>query len=345
MQNSDIRKLQVVILISASICVILFSLATILIKNNKNQAEQTAVVILTQVERLTVNHRDMAEMMRAMPTYDGIEIIAADRQTQLICGATNEEMLNQDLYSVGIDVSQTDTDRITHFIAKINGSKKFCSVHEDGDYFYIVLHSLNHINKNLPMTLLVVLIYLLLIARIVLYIVRKMTNRIIQEYNLANKDIMTGLLNRQAYENKIMAYAHKMPPSEDFVLVLADLNGLKAANDTMGHGAGDELIQGAAKCLKDHFGPYGDVFRVGGDEFVAALYIDEKTLSTVRQELNKAISQWDGFLVHKLSVSFGYAESREFPNMKISEIIKAADQRMYAAKKDYYERSGIDRRH
>ena len=52
---------------------------------------------------------------------------------------------------------------------------------------------------------------------------------------------------------------------------MMDLNGLKEANDNIGHEAGDELIIGASKCMDNAFSGLGRTYRVGGDEFVALL--------------------------------------------------------------------------
>ncbi len=54
-----------------------------------------------------------------------------------------------------------------------------------------------------------------------------------------------------------------------------DINGLKCINDSLGHAAGDELICAAADCMKECFQNYGNVYRIGGDEFV--IIMTEKT--------------------------------------------------------------------
>ena len=61
----------------------------------------------------------------------------------------------------------------------------------------------------------------------------------------------------------------------NFIYVFADVNGLKYINDNLGHAAGDELIKGAASCLDNAFSKYGTVYRMGGDEFSAILYISD----------------------------------------------------------------------
>ena len=48
---------------------------------------------------------------------------------------------------------------------------------------------------------------------------------------------------------------------------MSDVNGLKEANDTLGHEAGDELIIGSAECLEKSFEGINTIYRLGGDEF------------------------------------------------------------------------------
>lgn len=78
-------------------------------------------------------------------------------------------------------------------------------------------------------------------------------------------DAMTGLKNRRAYEEKLHQLAEN-PPSE-FCIIMADINGLKETNDTIGHDAGDELITGASECLTAAFEGIDTIYRIGGDEF------------------------------------------------------------------------------
>lgn len=158
----------------------------------------------------------------------------------------------------------------------------------------------------------------------------------------SNTDAITKLLNRRAYENAIASYKVTELP-KNLVYVAIDLNGLKQINDTKGHVAGDELIIGAAKCLKQSFGPYGTVYRVGGDEFVAILFSEGKELERIKKTFEKATSEWKGLLAGKLSVSCGYVQSSE-GIQDIMEMAILADERMYTAKSEYYKNKDIDRR-
>ena len=87
---------------------------------------------------------------------------------------------------------------------------------------------------------------------------------------LAYHDPLTGLLNRRALDHQA-AQAFDVPPglSRTVTVIAADINRLKHVNDTLGHGAGDQLIRLVAQCLLEAFGrlPGSLVARVGGDEF------------------------------------------------------------------------------
>ena len=156
-------------------------------------------------------------------------------------------------------------------------------------------------------------------------------------------DQSTQLLNRRAFEEKKAELAMS-ELKEDFVYVTADLNGLKGVNDNLGHAAGDELIRGAADCLKAAFGDYGDVYRIGGDEFAAILYLTEAQREAATAELARLSAEWSGQQLKGLSISCGWASSREFPSENIAELMKISDERMYAAKEKYYQETGNERR-
>ncbi|MBP5280446.1 MAG: GGDEF domain-containing protein, partial [Erysipelotrichaceae bacterium] len=157
------------------------------------------------------------------------------------------------------------------------------------------------------------------------------------------KDNNTGLLNRRAFEEEKNELSNKVL-NENLVYLIADLNGLKAANDTIGHHAGDELINGTASCLKKVLAPYGKIYRIGGDEFAAILYIPKDELAKVQSDLKKEFDSWSGDEVKELSVSCGYAPYREHPSESISGLSKIADELMYKEKEEYYRTSGKDRR-
>jgi len=152
----------------------------------------------------------------------------------------------------------------------------------------------------------------------------------------ALEDPLTGLANRALLTSQLQAelrHARRLP-AQVCVLVL-DLDRFKAVNDTLGHSAGDALLQEVAqrlsKCVRD-----GDmVARPGGDEFTAicTLTADDGTITDIAQRLVDAVIE--PFLVNDREVfvtaSVGVAISQhaiETPE----ELLRDADAAMYRAK-------------
>ncbi|MCR5417525.1 MAG: sensor domain-containing diguanylate cyclase [Lachnospiraceae bacterium] len=153
---------------------------------------------------------------------------------------------------------------------------------------------------------------------------------------LSYQDGLTGCGNRRAYEDKI----HELTRdgmAEDLVYVSADVNGLKHVNDTQGHLAGDELLVGATVIMQKIFGPLGDVYRIGGDEFAALIKTDDAKITQLKEDLTQAENSWKGNTVKKLSFSIGFATHREFPGEPVETLILTADRRMYSEKRKYHE--------
>ncbi len=160
---------------------------------------------------------------------------------------------------------------------------------------------------------------------------------------MSNTDKLTDCFNRRAYEEKLLEF-ERNGLNDKFVYIQVDINGLKKANDNLGHEAGDELIIGASDLLKNCFRDYGGVYRTGGDEFAVLIHIDADKLEERKQTLERSMAKWKGQKVPNLSMSLGYALRTEFPDKNIHEIAKIADQRMYEAKHEFYVKSGMDRR-
>jgi diguanylate cyclase (GGDEF)-like protein len=87
-----------------------------------------------------------------------------------------------------------------------------------------------------------------------------------------NHDALTGLPNRHWLQWYLpQAIVRARDNRQTLALLFIDLDGFKAANDTMGHAAGDELLRHAAHRLKEAVRPHDNVVRIGGDEFVVIL--------------------------------------------------------------------------
>lgn len=162
---------------------------------------------------------------------------------------------------------------------------------------------------------------------------------------LSRYDELTHLLNRHAYDAKIKELRENN--NNHVTVVVLDVNSLKDTNDNLGHHAGDELICGAADCIRETFNDIGTSFRMGGDEFVVVIDKEIDNLESVINDFRTLLSGWKGKLIDKLSLSIGCASFKEieaFNLDKLDELIKLADKRMYEDKALYYKNLGVDRR-
>ncbi len=169
-----------------------------------------------------------------------------------------------------------------------------------------------------------------------------------QADRIARHDFLTGLPNRRAYNEQVLAMKKNPPPH--CVVSMIDINGLKAANDTIGHKAGDELIRGVAECLKKTFADpryaghayFG--YRIGGDEFVSIGLIENALYLQMLETFRGHVAAWKGEYCDSLSIALGWTSREEFPDATVDVLLHIADKRMYADKAAYYCRAGIDRR-
>lgn len=126
----------------------------------------------------------------------------------------------------------------------------------------------------------------------------------------------------------------------DYTVFCFDLNNLKIMNDTFGHAKGDILIKSAADVISKTFGDYGIVGRMGGDEFIAIL--DTASKDEIEELVNKFYANIDTKNQEvsdlNLSISYGYAVSKEVEGKNIEKIYQIADDRMYENKKEYKKR-------
>lgn len=147
---------------------------------------------------------------------------------------------------------------------------------------------------------------------------------------LSTHDTLTGLHNRAYFESELT----RLKTSDFFPvsIIVADLDGLKSANDTLGHDAGDQLIREAAKLLDSNFRIVDTVARIGGDEFAVLLPgMNEKMATEKVHRLKQLIllSQNDENLLN-VSMSIGTATAHAAD--QLDEALKEADHRMYQDK-------------
>lgn len=160
---------------------------------------------------------------------------------------------------------------------------------------------------------------------------------------MSRSDMLTDMGNRHAYTEITARYQNKGIPSQ-LTFVYLDVNELKTVNDTLGHHAGDELLGGAAMCIKKVFGSVTTSYRTGGDEFVVVGEIEKDRLPELCRSFECEVENWRGAYVQSLKISYGWAAAYELPDPDILQLQRLADSRLYEAKARYYSTKGFDRR-
>lgn len=169
------------------------------------------------------------------------------------------------------------------------------------------------------------------IRQISMIMVREAKHEIYRE--LAFTDIMTGLGNRTAFENKLSELRENA--ESGWIIFVADMNNLKKINDNFGHAKGDEAIIKIGHFLEKCFAKKCDCYRIGGDEFcVIGNCLTEKEFEESSRQfeslLDKETATVNGGYV--FSVAYGYAVTGKDG---ADECFKEADRRMYEKKAEY----------
>ncbi len=286
---------------------------------------------------------DLSELIEGIPTYDGVDIAVADKETGVLVASTKNRYLGRSLKGMGLNKVSISDGEIHSYKAQIDNRGYYCSLCEHKDNVIAVLMDRTEVNRGVPLALCMVFFYLMLSVLAIGLIVRHMKRLVIEEHTNANIDVMTGFLNRRAYETDMRMQENIEQPL-DFAYFSVDLNGLKETNDLLGHIAGDELIVGAAQCMSECFGALGKLYRVGGDEFVAMIRLGRKSPDELLKKFKEATVLWSQKHKRTLSLSSGYADRETHDGKSLAELAKIADGRMYEAKAEYYSVSGKDRR-
>ena len=154
---------------------------------------------------------------------------------------------------------------------------------------------------------------------------------------LAHTDSLTGIRNKTAYiETTNRLDAAIAEGTAHFAIIMIDINYLKRVNDTYGHERGNEYLINACNLICSIFGKE-NVYRVGGDEFVAILDGDDvKHCDGLVKKLRGAIKHFGKNTTlepwEKVSAAVGVAYYEEFVDSSADDVFKRADTQMYKNK-------------
>ena len=159
---------------------------------------------------------------------------------------------------------------------------------------------------------------------------------------LGTHDVLTRTLNRSFFVDELNRLDRKGP--HPVTIIIADLNGLKTANDELGHGVGDALLRRAGEVFGSLVSKPASVARIGGDEFAVLLpgtdaAGGEAVLASLAELIVLNNQYYPDF---ELSISTGIATSR--PGDRLEQVVKRADMKMLHAKRLYYLEADRDRR-
>ena len=162
-------------------------------------------------------------------------------------------------------------------------------------------------------------------------------------YKLAYIDGLTGLKNRTAYEERLVTIQTKARRNQKIWYISLDLNDLKVINDKQGHHRGDLLIQSMASALKIVFTQNGNVFRIGGDEFVVIIEkeLTEFALREKLKELEELLNEYGERTNMSIKVAWGYSLYIPSENDKIVDAAIRADALMYAKKRTMKKKMSV----
>ncbi|MGH8435114.1 MAG: sensor domain-containing diguanylate cyclase [Pseudomonas sp.] len=200
----------------------------------------------------------------------------------------------------------------------------FVDKHEDG--------ALAGIRQTLYLNLLICLVVTALVLTLVTLVLRRYQTRI---EALATTDSLTGLPNRRGFDllaNQALHEAHR--DLQPLTTLMIDLDNFKALNDTYGHLAGDEVLQGFASNLQGWLRQSDIICRWGGEEFIVLL---KDTSSGTALQLAEKIRNLGEqsrypFAGVRLQVNTSIGLTELHPSDSLHSLLARVDQALYRAK-------------
>jgi len=219
----------------------------------------------------------------------------------------------------------------SHYASLENHKNDAHHVYEQSNYIYFTQFSLA----------IVVGLFLLIFAERVFLKIYKLT----EQHSLM--DSLTTLHNRRYLDTVITGELEKSK-IQGLVcsLILLDIDDFKKFNDTYGHVAGDKLLKDLAGVLRQTVRKADRLIRYGGEEFLVVLLdADKRQAAVVAEKIRQAIQNNifllpEGTRARQVTASFGIASLPEHDG-NFTQAIKAADVRMYKAKREGKNRACV----
>ncbi|WP_319414311.1 sensor domain-containing diguanylate cyclase [uncultured Cohaesibacter sp.] len=155
--------------------------------------------------------------------------------------------------------------------------------------------------------------------------------------SLATTDCLTGLQQRQGFWLTARQELDRFKRYDsDLSLLLIDIDSFKMVNDTLGHAAGDRVLQKLADICRDNLRIFDTAARIGGDEFAILLPQTELFAACkMAEKLRMIIASTPATYGDKsisITTSFGVASLNTSHVVSVTELLRAADECLYQAK-------------
>ena len=159
------------------------------------------------------------------------------------------------------------------------------------------------------------------------------TNSRLKEFSF--KDEVTGLYNRRFFSVRLEEEVSRCRRfNHPVAVVLLDLDGYKVINDELGHTAGDETLREVANILLKHSRGINVICRYGGDEFAVLLVETSKAGARLYADRIRQVLATHPFPHgRRVTASFGVASLPEDVTPATEDLIRAADEALYTAKR------------
>lgn len=148
--------------------------------------------------------------------------------------------------------------------------------------------------------------------------------------SLCDTDELTGLRRRNSFMEKWTALIQECQKLEENCgILMMDVDFFKRINDTHGHATGDEVLRRVSGLLKQFESPNCVAGRLGGEEFAMAIRGTEAEVHAVAEMVRKNVESLQSPV--PCTISIGTASTKR-KGLETSELLKAADEALYAAK-------------